>query len=79
MAKLEQKYLVDREAVEHLIAMLRDGLANRASDKELWEQTLEILDSEYRSKTEQALKELKGGKVKRFRSTESMIRDLRSN
>ncbi len=79
MAKLEQKYLVDREAVEHLIAMLRDGLANGASDKELWEQTREILDSEYRSKTEQALRELKGGKVKRFRSAESMIRDLRSN
>ena len=79
MAKLEEKYLVDREVLEHLIAMLRDGVANGASDKELGDQTWEILDSDYRTKTDQALKELKGGKEKRFKTDEGMIRDLKSD
>ncbi|MBI4258515.1 MAG: hypothetical protein HY619_06135, partial [Thaumarchaeota archaeon] len=52
MARAEQKYLVDKETVEHLIAMLRDGLARGSSDKEIREQTWEILDPQYRAKTD---------------------------
>jgi hypothetical protein len=76
MARVEQKYLVDKETVEHLIAMLRDGVARGSEDKEIREQTWEILDSKYREKTNESLKEMKEGKVKRFKNVEQMIRDL---
>jgi hypothetical protein len=76
MARVEQKYLVDKEALEHLIAMLRDGIARGATDKEIREQTSEILDSEYRAKVDQSLKEAREGKVRRFKNAEKMIKDL---
>ena len=76
MARVEQKYLVDKETLEHLIAMLRDGIARGATDKEIREQTSEILDSQYRAKVDQALKEAREGKVKRFKNAEQMIKDL---
>jgi hypothetical protein len=76
MAKTEQKYLVDKETVEHLIAMLRDGVAKGSSDKAIREQTWEILDSQYRAKTDQALKEMNEGRAKRFKNAEQMIKDL---
>lgn len=79
MARVEQKYLVDREAVEHLIAMLRDAVASGTSDKEMWEQTREILDRQYRTKTDQAFKEMREGRTKRFKNAEDMIRDLESH
>ncbi len=76
MARAEQKYLVDKETVEHLIAMLRDGLARGSSDKEIREQTWEILDPQYRAKTDQAIKEMNEGRVKRFKNAGQMIKDL---
>jgi hypothetical protein len=76
MARTEQKYVVDRETVEHLIAMLRDGVAKGSSDKAIREQTWEILDSQYRAKTDQALKEMNEGRAKRFKNAEQMIKDL---
>jgi hypothetical protein len=76
MARVEQKYLVDKETVEHLIAMLRDSLARGSSEKEVREQTWEALDSQYRAKTDQALKEMNEGRVKRFKNAEQMIKDL---
>jgi hypothetical protein len=76
MARVEQKYLVDKETLEHLIAMLRDGIARGATDKEIREQTSEILDSQYRARVDQALKEAREGKVKRFKNAEQMIKDL---
>lgn len=79
MARVEQKYLVDKEALEHLIAMLKNGLARGASDKEIWEQTWEILDPQYRAKTDQAFKEMTEGRLKRFKNAEEMIRDLQSH
>lgn len=78
MAKTEQKYLIDKEALEHLIDLLRDGLSKGASEKEIWDQAYEILDSEYRSKTDQSFKEMKEGKIKRLKNAEEMIRDLGS-
>jgi len=79
MARVEQKYLIDREALEHLLSLLRDGVAQGASDKEIWEQTLEILDSEYRAKTDRALREAAEGKVKRFKDANAMLDDLHSH
>ena len=76
MARAEQKYLVDRETVEHLIAMLREGVERGSSDKEIREQTREILDPKYRTKTDQAIKETNEGRVKRFKNAEQMIKDL---
>ncbi|MDG6909276.1 MAG: hypothetical protein JRN08_02810 [Nitrososphaerota archaeon] len=76
MAKTEQKYLVDRETVEHLVAMLRDGMEKGASDEEIREQTWEILDPGYRERTDQALREMKEGRAKRFKNAKQMIRDL---
>ena len=76
MARTEQKYLVDKETLEHLIAMLRDGLARGSSDKEIREQTWEILDPQYRAKTDQAIKEMNEGRAKRFKNAEQMIKDL---
>jgi hypothetical protein len=76
MARAEQKYLVDKETVEHLIAMLRDGLATGSSDVEIREQTWEILDRPYRAKTDQSFKEMKEGKAKRFKNAQQMVRDL---
>ena len=78
MARTEQKYLVDRETVEHLVAMLKDGVKEGATDAELKEQTWEILDSEYRNKTDQSLNEMKEGKAKRFKNADEMIKDLES-
>jgi hypothetical protein len=79
MARVGQKYLVDRETVEHLIEMLTDGVERGASDKEMREQTWEILDPQYRVKTDQALKEMNEGRVKRFKTAEQMIQDLESH
>ena len=76
MARTEQKYLVDKEMLEHLITMLRDGLARGSSDKEIREQTWEILDPQYRAKTDQAIKEMNEGRAKRFKNAEQMIKDL---
>ena len=76
MARAAQKYLVDKEALEHLIAMIRDGIKSGSSDREIREQSMEILDGEFRAETDQSLKEMKEGKVKRFRSADEMIRDL---
>lgn len=78
MAKVEQKYLIDSEVLEHLLSMLRDGVARGATDKEIWEQTREILDPEYRTKTDQALREKAEGRVKRFKDTKEMLDDLHS-
>lgn len=78
MARTEQKYLIDRETLDHLLAMLRDGVAKGASDKEIREQTQEILDPDYRAKVDHALKEASEGKVRRFKNAEEMIRDLHS-
>lgn len=78
MAKTEQKYLVDREALEHLISLLRDALQRGVSENEIWEQAWEILDPAYRLKTDQAMKEMKEGKVRRFKNAEEMIKDLES-
>jgi len=79
MARAEQKYLVDRETVEHLVAMLRDGMEKGASDEEIREQTWEILDSSNRERTDQALKEMREGKIKRFKNAKQMIRDLETD
>jgi len=76
MARTEQKYLVDKETVEHLVAMLRDGVEKGASDEEIREQTWEIIDSNYRGRTDQAFKEMKEGRIKRFKNAKQMIRDL---
>ena len=76
MARAEQKYLVDRETVDHLIALLKDGLAKGSDDKDIREQTWEILDAQYREKTDLALKEMSEGKTKRFKNAEQMIKDL---
>ena len=76
MARTEQRYLIDRETVEHLVAMLREGIKEGASDDELREQTWEVLDPEYRNKTDQSLKEMKEGRTKRFKNADQMIRDL---
>ena len=76
MARVEQKYLVDKETVAHLIAMLRDGVARGSNDREIREQTWEILDAQYRERTDQAIKEMKEGKVKRFKNAEQMVKDL---
>ncbi|MDG6920257.1 MAG: hypothetical protein JRN44_00670 [Nitrososphaerota archaeon] len=78
MARTEQKYLVDRETVEHLVAMLKEGVREEASDEALKEQTWEILDSEYRSRTDQSLREMKEARTKRFKNAGEMIRDLDS-
>lgn len=78
MARAQQKYVIDKEALDHLLAMLRDAIAQGASDEEIREQTREILDSQYRGKTDQALRERAEGRVKRFRNSEEMISDLRS-
>ena len=76
MARAEQKYLVDRETMEHLVAMLRDGMEKGASDQEIREQTWEILDSDYRARTDQAFREMSEGRTKRFKNAKQMIRDL---
>ena len=79
MARVEQKYLIDREALDHLLATLRDGVARGASDKEIRKQVREILDPEYRMETDQALRERAEGRVKRFKNAKEMIGDLHSN
>ena len=76
MARTEQKYLVDKDTVEHLIAMLRDGVARGSSNKGIREQTWEILDPQNRAKTDQAFKEMHEGRAKRFKNAEQMIKDL---
>ena len=79
MARVEQKYLVDREVVEHLIAMIKDGLARGATDREILDQTWEILDPQYRARTDQAFKEMQEGTTRPFRNADDMIRDLESD
>jgi len=61
MAKAEQKYVIDGEAPNHLLAMIRDLVAHGASDSEISEQTFEILDSDYRAGVDRSLKEAKEG------------------
>lgn len=78
MARVEQKYLIDKEVLEHLLSMIRDGVAKGASDKEILEQTQEILDPEFRERTDQTLRERAGGRIKRFRDAKEMIDDLHS-
>jgi hypothetical protein len=78
MARTEQKYVIDRETLAHLLAVLRDGITRGASDREIWDQTREILNPDNRRKTDQALKEKTEGRVKRFKNAEEMISDLKS-
>jgi len=78
MARVEQKYLIDKEVLDHLLSMLRDGVFRGASDKEIWEQTREILDPEYRARTDQAIRERAEGRVKHFKDAKEMIDDLHS-
>jgi hypothetical protein len=79
MARTEQKYIIDREALDHLLAMIRDGVTQGASDKEISAQTFEILDPEYRAGVDQSLKEAKEGRVKHFKNADEMIEDLHSS
>jgi len=79
MAKAEQKYVIDRDALNHLLAMIRDGVAHGASDTEISEQTFEILDSHYRVGVDRSLKEAKEGRMKRFKNADEMIEDLHSS
>jgi hypothetical protein len=78
MARVEQKYLIDREVLDHLLSMLRDGVTRGASDEDIWEQTREILDPQYRTRTDQALREMTEGKVKHFKGAKEMLDDLHS-
>lgn len=78
-ARMEQKFQVDRETVEHLIDFLRDAVKSKASDKEILDQAWEILDSEYRKHTDQAFKEMREGKTRAFQDAEQMITDLHSS
>jgi hypothetical protein len=78
MARVEQKYLIDREVLDHLLSMLRDGVTQGASDEDIWEQTREILDPEYRKKTDQALREVTEGKLTNFKGAKEMLDDLHS-
>ena len=77
MPRAEQKYLIDRETLEHLLAMLRDGVSRGASDQVISEQVEEILDVQYRADTDQSMKERAEGRIKRFKDVDAMIRDLR--
>jgi len=79
MTRTEQRYLIDREALEHLIALLKDALKSGATDEQIWEQTWEILDPQYRTRTDQAFKEMLEGRTKRFKTAEDMIIDLESD
>jgi hypothetical protein len=47
-----------------------------ASDAEIREQTREILDSSNRGRTDQALKEMREGRVKRFKNAKQVIQDI---
>jgi len=76
MATAEQRYLVDREMLDHLVAIIRDGIAGGSSDRQIREQTMEILDKEFRSRTDRSLREMREGKLKRHKNAEAMIRDL---
>ncbi len=78
MARVEQKYQIDKETLEHLLSMLRDAVVSGASDKEIWEQTREILDPEYRAKVDESLREAAEGKLRRFKSSKELIDDLHS-
>jgi len=79
MARAEQKYLVDKETLDHLLALLRDGVSKGVTDAQISRQVEEILDPEYRVSTDKSLKEMREGKVKRFKNADEMIRDLRSH
>ena len=50
-----------------------------ASGRGIWEQTPEILDPEYRAKTDRALRRAAEGEVKRFKDAKAMLDDLRSH
>ncbi len=79
MARTEQRYVIDRETLDHLLAMIRDGIAHGASDKVISEQTFEILDPGFRARVDQSLKEAKEGRVKHFKNADEMIEDLHSS
>lgn len=81
MARVEQKYLVDRETVEHLIEMLRDGVerGGRQRQGDAGAGLGDTLDSQYRAKTDQAFKEMNEGRVRRFKNANQMIHDLESH
>lgn len=79
MAKAEPNYRIDEETLDHLIAMLKGAIKKGATDEEIKEQYREILDSQYRAKTDQSIKEMKQGRIKRFKSSDDMIKALRSD
>ncbi len=79
MAKAELTYRIDEETLDHLIAMLKDAIKKGATDEEIREQSREILDSQYRAKTDQSIKEMKQGRIKRFKSSDDMMKSLRSD
>ena len=58
--------------------MIKHGVEKGATEREIREQTWEILDAEYREKTDRSLKEMREGNLKRFKNAEDMIRDLKS-
>lgn len=79
MAKAELNYRIDEETLDHLIAMLKGAIKEGATDEEIEEQSREILDSQYCAKTDQSIKEMEQGRIKRFKSADDMTKALRSD
>ena len=78
MEKTEQKTCGRQRNRGTLSSNAQSQRRGEATDDELREQTWEILNAQYRSKTDLAFREMKEKKVKRSKSADRMIEDLES-
>ena len=79
MAKTVETYRIDKDALEHLMAVLKDAIKKGATDDEIQEQVYEILDVKYRIDADQSFGEMRKGNANGFRSINQMVNDLRSD
>ena len=78
MARAEQ-IVTDRRTVKELVEFMEEALREGLTKEEITSQIDLLLDEAARGRLEKSLKELRTGKVKRFRDPQALLKALHNS
>ncbi len=77
MTKAEE-IVIDRKTMREIIEFMEEAVKEGLSRDEIMSQIDLILDKEAQKRIEQSEKDIKGHRVKRFKTTQELLEDLHS-
>ncbi len=77
MAKAEQ-IVTDRKTLRELVEFMEEAVKEGLTKKEIASQIDLLLDKDARKRLKQSLRDLKEGRVRRFKGPKQLIEDLHS-